>query len=271
MWASTTTVILFIREGKNMFDCHVHTKFSTDSKMNIEDALKRASDLNTGLIITEHMDLKYPVEGKFAFEPDEYFSEYSKYRNDKLLLGVEMGIREDCALENRKLAQSYGFDYIIGSVHVVDNIDIYESIFYEGRDKKEVYSQYLNAMIESIKKHDFIDSLGHIDYIARYARFDDNEIYYRDFTYEIDEILRILIQNEKAIEINTRRIGNSNTVKSLIQIYKRYYELGGKIVTIGSDSHTKEDIGANFNIAKEMVDMCNLKIVYFKGRKPYYL
>ncbi len=253
-----------------MFDCHVHTKFSTDSKMNIEDALKRASGLNIGMIITEHMDLKYPFEGKFAFDPEEYFNKYSKYRNDKLLLGVEMGIREDCLEENKRLAQSYGFDYIIGSVHVVDNIDIYEGIFYEGRDKKEVYSQYLNAMLESIKKHDFIDSLGHIDYIARYARFDDNEIYYREFENEIDEILKILIQNEKAIEINTRRIGNSKVVSSLIQIYKRYYELGGRIVTIGSDSHTQENIGANFDIAKEMVDMCNLKMVYYKDRKPYF-
>lgn len=254
-----------------MFDCHVHTRFSTDSKMSVEDALKRASDLNLGLIVTEHMDLKYPDEGKFTFNPEEYFNEYSKYRNDKLLLGVEMGIREDCLEENKILAQSYGFDYIIGSVHVVDNIDIYESVFYEGRDKKEVYLQYLNAMLESIKKHDFIDSLGHIDYIARYARFDDNEIYYRDFAEKIDEILKILIQNEKAMEINTRRIGKPGVVEALIQIYKRYYELGGRIVTIGSDSHISEHIGANFSAAEEMADMCNLKIVYYKERKPYFL
>lgn len=64
-------------------------------------------------------------------------------------------------------------------------------------------------MLECIEKYVFIDSLGHIDYIARYARFEDNEIYYMDFRNEIDEILRTLIQNEKAIEINTRRIGDS--------------------------------------------------------------
>lgn len=254
-----------------MFDSHVHTRFSTDSKMNIEDALKKASDLNLGLILTEHMDIKYPVEGKFNFNPKAYFNEYSKYRNDKLLLGVEMGIRPDCLEENKELEESYQFDYIIGSVHVVDNIDIYQRVFYEGRSKKEVYLQYLNAMLESIKTHDFIDSLGHIDYIARYARYDDNEIYYRDFSDEIDEILKVLIQNEKAIEINTRRMKDQKAVDALIKIYKRYYELGGRIVTIGSDSHIPENIGSGFDTAKEMADRCSLKIVYYKERRPYFL
>lgn len=254
-----------------MFDCHVHTQFSTDSKMNIEDALKRASDLDIGIIITEHIDLNYPAEGKFIFSTENYFRDYAKYRNDKLLLGIEMGIREDCVEENKKLAQNDQIDYIIGSVHVIDNVDLFESIFYEGRSKKVVYSHYLRTMLECIKKHDFIDSLGHIDYIARYARFEDNEIYYMDFRDEIDEILKTLIQNEKAIEINTRRIGDSKAVDSLIQIYRRYHELGGRIVTIGSDAHTPENIGANFNNAKEIADMCNLKMVYFKERKLNYL
>ena len=117
--------------GASMFDTHVHTRFSTDSQMDIMDAAKRASDLTLGLIITEHIDLKYPIKDKFVFNPEEYFSDYLKYRNDKLLLGLEMGLREDCLEENKKLADSYDFDYIIGSIHVVDNIDLFEKEFYE--------------------------------------------------------------------------------------------------------------------------------------------
>lgn len=254
-----------------MFDCHVHTKFSTDSKMNLEDAAKKAYDLNLGLIITEHIDLKYPVEGNFIFSPEEYLQEYSRYRNDKLLLGLEMGMREDCIEENKRLEGSYDFDYIIGSIHVVDNIDLFESIFYEGRDKKEVYSHYLKAMLQCIKKHDFVDSLGHIDYIARYGKFEDKELYYRDFADEIDEILKILVQSERSIEINTRRFGEPGVVENLIPIYKRYYELGGRIVTVGSDSHRTDNIGHAFGAAKEIADKCNLKMVYYKKRKPCYL
>lgn len=254
-----------------MFDTHVHTRFSTDSQMDIMDAAKRASDLTLGLIITEHIDLKYPIKDKFVFNPEEYFSDYLKYRNDKLLLGLEMGLREDCLEKNKKLADSYDFDYIIGSIHVVDNIDLFEKEFYEGRDKKEVYSHYLKTMLQCIKSHDFVDSLGHIDYIARYANYEDNEMHYSDFTDEIDEIFKVLIQNEKSIEINTRRMGDPKVVESLTQIYNRYYELGGRIVTIGSDSHRPNNIGQNFDAAKEIADKCNLKMVYYKERKPYYL
>lgn len=263
--------IYSFQEVYELFDTHVHTKFSTDSKMDIVDAVKRASDLDIGIIITEHMDLKYPVEGKFIMDAAQYLNEYSKYRNKRLLLGVEMGMREDCVKENSALSQSYEFDYIIGSVHVVDNIDIYESQFYEGRSKKEVYLQYLNAIYECIKSHYFIDSLGHIDYIARYARFENKELYYGDFQETIDEILKLLIKNEKAIEINTRRIESSSAVEALLQIYRRYHELGGKIVTVGSDAHNPESIGKEFETAKEIADRCGLQIVYYKERKPCYI
>lgn len=254
-----------------MFDCHIHTKFSTDSQMDIEDAAKRASELNLGLIITEHVDLKYPMNGKFIFNPGEYFKEYSKYRDDNLLLGLEMGMREDCVEENKRFASGYAFDYIIGSIHVVDDIDLFETAVYEGKSKKEVYSNYLNTMLQCIKKHDFVDCLGHIDYICRYAKYEDNEMHYRDFIEEIDEILRELIKTGRAIEINTRRLMESEVVNNLIPIYKRYHELGGVIVTVGSDSHRLNNIGHGFDAAGEIAERCGLKMVYYKERKLYYV
>ena len=104
-----------------MFDTHVHTKFSTDSKMEIEDAIKAAKDKKISLIITEHMDLKFPKEGLFCFDVDDYFKKYSKYRGDNLLLGIEIGMKDDCVEESRELIKSKPFDYVIGSVHLVDN------------------------------------------------------------------------------------------------------------------------------------------------------
>ncbi len=254
-----------------MFDCHVHTKFSTDSKMNIEDAAKRASELNLGLIITEHIDIKYPIEDKFVFKPEEYFKEYSKYRNDNLLLGLEMGMREDCVEENRDIASGYAFDYIIGSIHVVDNVDLFEDKVYEGRSKKEVYSGYLYTLLQCIKKHDFVDCLGHIDYICRYAKYGDNEMHYLDFSEEIDEILKELVNTGRAIEINTRRLMKAEVVNNLIPLYKRYHELGGVIVTVGSDAHLINNIGYGFGAAGEIVERCGLKMVYYKERKLHYV
>lgn len=253
-----------------MFDTHVHTKISSDSKMELEDAIKAAKGKNISLIITEHMDLKFPKEGLFCFDVDKYFKEYSPYRCDNLLLGVEIGMKDDCIEESRELVKNNPFDYAIGSIHLVDNMDVYYEDYYQGNDKKKAYEKYLNAMLRNVQQYDFIDSMGHIDYISRYSRYDDKEIYYSDFSDIIDEILKTLVEKDKCMELNTRRLNDENASKNLITIYKRYRELGGRHVTIGSDAHTPEAIGSNFDLAKEIVDLCDLKVVYFKERKKEY-
>jgi len=250
-----------------MFDSHVHTKFSSDSEMEITEAIKVSHNLNLGLIITEHMDVGFPSAGSNTFCLPAFFNEYSKYRCDNVLLGIELGMRPDLIDQVKNVAVSYPFDQIIGSVHVVDKMDTYQKSFYEGRSKTTVYEQYLKYIISCIKTHDFIDTLGHIDYIARYNNYFDKELYYDEYIEYIDEILLLLAEREKAIEINTNRLSNHDAAVNLTKIYKRFKELGGKYATIGSDAHTTENIGRSFNIAKEICDVCNLKIVHFKEGK----
>jgi histidinol-phosphatase (PHP family) len=254
-----------------MFDCHVHTEFSTDSSMKLKDAIKKAKDIGIGLIITEHMDLKYPVEGNFQFDVKRYFKEYGYLKNDKVLLGIELGLRTDCTDENKIIALENPFDYVIGSIHVVNGIDIYQDYFYAEKDKNQAYEEYFKFMYECVKESDFFDSLGHIDYIARYAPFEDTEIYYDIYSDYIDEVLKILSNREKAIEVNTRRINDKKAAENILTILKRFNELGGKYVTIGSDAHNTSDIGNNFNIALDLVEKSNLKVVYFKERKMEYI
>jgi histidinol-phosphatase (PHP family) len=254
-----------------LFDSHVHTRFSTDSKMKIEAAIKRAAELNIGIITTEHMDLNCPIPNKFRFDPAQYYKEYGKYRSDKVLLGIELGMINDGVLNNKELIESCPFDYVIGSIHIVDDKDIFYEDFYINKSKKEAYEHYLRYMLQCIKTHNFIDSLGHIDYIARYARYEDKEIYYEDFTEYIDEILKTIAENGKSLELNTRRLNNSEAVKNLEKIYKRFYALGGRTLTIGSDAHNVDSIGSSFDIAKAITESSNLRIVYYKARKPEYI
>jgi histidinol-phosphatase (PHP family) len=235
--------------------------------MTIDDAIRKAEEVSMGLIVTEHMDLKYPIQNKFRFDLDDYFIRYNNYRNDNLLLGIEMGMRPDCYKDYNAMSDKYDFDYILGSVHLVDGIDIYDAKYYENENKQKAYTNYFDWMLKCIKQFDFIDSLAHIDYIARYARFDDQEIYYKEFSDCIDEVLKVIAESNKAIEINTRRIGNFESRKNLVQVYKRFAELGGKFVTLGSDSHNHQEIGGNFKEAVEIADICGLKIVHFKERK----
>lgn len=253
-----------------MFDTHLHCNFSTDSNMKIEEAVEFSKENKMGLIVTEHMDLKYPVPNKFIFDIPSYFKEYEKFRSENFLLGVEIGMRMNCIDENRNVAYGHAFDYIIGSVHLVNDKDIYYDEYYNNKTKIQAYREYLFYILQCLKQHTFIDSLGHIDYICRYAKYENKELYYEEYKEVIDEILSILISNNIAIEINTRRFENRESINSLIPIYKRYKELGGQFVTIGSDAHFVNKLGKNIKIGFDIAEICNLKVVYFKERKLFY-
>ena len=250
-----------------LFDTHVHTRYSSDSDMAIEKAISSAAELGLGISITEHMDMAHPEPDVF-FDVKQYFQDYTKYRSDKVLLGIELGMRTECLQANRNIISNYPFDFVIGSIHFVDNIEIYQASFYRSRTKHDTYSRYFQAMLSCLQIYDFVDSVGHIDYISRYARYDDPELYYHEFSDWIDEILKIAAHNEKAIEINTRRLASPEAVTILLPIYKRFYELGGRMVTLGSDAHKPEAVGNRMNIARDMAEACKLKVVYFKQRKP---
>lgn len=253
-----------------LFDSHMHTCFSTDSKMKMDEAVARGRELDIGITITEHMDIAYPEPMSFIFDVEKYFADYNAFRSEKVLLGIEIGMRSDCLEENCKLVEKYPFDYVIGSVHVIDNIDIYAAEFYHERNKKDVYEQYFKTMKQCVTCYDGIHSLGHIDYIARYARFKDPEVYYHEFKDYIDEVLVILAQKGKALEINTRRLGTKEAVEIIMPIYKRFYEVGGRLVTIGSDAHHVKDIGRGLDVGLEVAERSKLDVVYFKDGKPQY-
>lgn len=254
-----------------MIDSHIHTEFSSDSEMKLQHGLEHSKNNGLGMIITEHLDLKFPTGTDFTFDIDKYFNDYEKYRSGKFMLGIEMGMQNICIEENRDIARRYPFDYIIGSIHAAGGQDVFDEKFYEGKTKKEAFEQYFLSMLECVKQYNFIDSLGHIDYISRYATFNDKEIYYHEFNEYINEVLKAIVHNEKVIELNTRRLNNKGAYNNLISIYKAYNQLGGKYVTIGSDAHDVEDIGKNFLLANKLCEICNLKPVYFKERKMEYM
>ncbi len=254
-----------------MVDSHIHTEFSADSEMKLDNALNHASKMGLGMTITEHLDLKFPTGTDFTFDINKYFNEYEKYRGNEFMLGIEIGMQDICLEENREIINKYPFDYVIGSIHVAKGSDIYNPKTYEGKTKKEAFEEYFSSMVDSVKRYDFIDSLGHIDYISRYSTYPDNEIHYHEFKGYIDAVLKAIVHNDKVMEINTRRLGNVEAYNNLIYIYNAYKQIGGNYVTIGSDAHHAEDIGSNFMVASRICDICNLKPVYFKNRKMEHM
>ena len=254
-----------------MIDSHIHTEFSSDSEMKLEQGIEQAKKIGFGMILTEHLDLKFPSGTDFTFDIDKYFNDYGKFKSNNFMLGIEIGMQEISLEDNRKIASNYPFDYIIGSIHAAMGEDTYSIKTYENKPKKETFESYFSSMVDCVKKYDFIDSLGHIDYISRYATYHDNEIHYHEFKEYIDGVLKAIVNNEKVIEINTRRLNNEVAYTNLIDIYTAYKQIGGKYVTIGSDAHHAEDIGNNFILASRICEICNLKPVYFKNRKMEYM
>ncbi|MDY6269304.1 MAG: histidinol-phosphatase HisJ family protein [Selenomonadaceae bacterium] len=250
-----------------IFDSHSHTSFSADSDMMADDALAAARGQGLGLVFTEHLDVDFPGELDFSFDPATYWATYEKLRGDDLRLGIEVGMQAETVEVSRAFVARAPFDLVIGSVHLLHGIDIYEKECFEGHEKDELYREYFRTMAEMITCHDFVDVLGHIDYIARTAPYENPELSYGQFADDIDDVLRAAIDHDIVLELNTRRLGSRRSLKELAPIYARYHELGGKYVTLGSDAHTAEAIGTNFAIAEDFAEAMKLSIVTFSARK----
>ena len=158
------------------------------------------------------------------------------------------------------LCKNYDFDFIIASSHICNGKDPYYPPFYEGRSEEEAYREYFASIIDNIKKFKNFDVYGHLDYVVRYGPNMDAEYTYEKYRDLLDEILKLLIEEEKGIEINTG--GVKRGLKDLhpcTEIVKRYRELGGEIITIGSDAHSPEAITAHFDRAANMLQECGFK------------
>ena len=250
-----------------LFDSHLHTEVSADSEMKAEDALARAEALGIGLVFTEHIDFSYQGKLSFIFSPEDYWKNYEPLRGERLSLGVELGmVPGELEMAKAFLARA-PFDEVIGSIHLIDGGDIYEPSTYEGKTQQEVYLRYFTLMRDMVRENPYIDTLAHIDYIARYAPYEEPGISYADWQDAVDGVLRAVVETDTALEINTRRFGDRFAMKELAPIYRRFAEMGGRLVTIGSDAHRTEVVGAHLSLAVQMAEAYGLEIVTFRERK----
>ena len=250
-----------------LFDSHVHTEVSADSEMKARDALAAAEAQGIGLVFTEHIDFSYQGKLDFIFSPEAYWEMYEPLRGERLSLGVELGmVPGELDMAKAFLARA-PFDEVIGSIHLIDGGDIYEPSTYEGKTQQDVYLRYFTLMRDMVRQNPYIDTLAHIDYIARYAPYERPDISYEVWHDAIDGVLRAVVETETALEINTRRFGDRLAMKELAPIYRRYAELGGRDVTLGSDAHKKETVGAHLALAAQMAEAYGLQTVTFHERK----
>ncbi|XCP83623.1 histidinol-phosphatase HisJ family protein [Roseburia hominis] len=259
-------------------DCHMHTGFSTDSEAAPEEMIKAA--IGKGLkavCITDHEDKDYPNPEEFYIDFPRYVQTIDKlkeaYRGQiDVRMGVEIGLQPHLGDYYRQLTESYSFDFVIGSVHVVRGMDPYYPEFYEGRSDADAYRETLEETIRDIRNVPDFDTLGHLDYVVRYGRKKAEEYSYQKFSDQIDEILRLLIWHGKGLELNTAGLKYGLPfAHPHPDVLRRYRELGGEIITVGSDAHRPEHVAYDFDKAAGILTQCGFRYyAEFIGRKPIF-
>jgi len=264
------------------FDYHTHTSHSHDSSASINDMIEKAIELKlTEYAITDHIDFSYPDLKILSPQEPEIIMQSmlaAKERYDgkiKILCGAEFGLRPDTAKVTEAIAEKIDYDIIIGSAHVDDiQLEGFHSYQFSSHyDKHTAYTIYFENMLETVKSCDAFDVLGHMDYIKRYARYSDNSLEYDDYKEIIDEILKVIIRKDKGIEINTsgyfRGLGHPHPQ---IEFIKRYIQLGGAIITIGSDAHKPSAIAYGYDAAYDILRNLGIRyIAAFDKRIPKFI
>jgi histidinol-phosphatase (PHP family) len=253
-----------------MFDYHVHTNFSGDCNTPMEEVILAAIKKNIkSLCFTEHLDYDYPnTDYNLLLEQDKYFNTFYSLR-DKYLnyidlkLGIEIGIQPHLYEKYNEYLNKHPFDFVICSTHTVDRQDIHNGDYFKHRSSNEAVEGYYIDILNVVNSYQNYDVYGHLNFIDRYTKYYNYmNVNYNKIKQIIDEILIKIIKNNKGIEVNTSglRYGMNCTLPNR-DILIRYKELGGTLITTGSDSHYSEHIGAGFLDLYELLKSIGFKYV----------
>ena len=265
-------------------DMHVHTCFSSDSTAPVEDQIRKAISLGMKHIaITDHQDYDYPAWHSIYLLSDTGDTEgylnglravREKYAEQiEVLFGIELGLQVHLGEMLNKYVAKYPFDFVIGSTHCYDGRDTEDPALYADRSEEEACRAYFQTELDNIAATDAYDVVGHIDFVLRDLPSKNRYFTYAKYAELLDEILLTVIRKGKGIECNTktlyRGMGQPGPDTSVL---RRYRELGGEIITFGSDAHRPDWIGGSFDEASKIVRDCGFRYYcIYKERSPVFL
>ena len=241
-------------------DYHVHS-VSPDARAPMKDMCEAALQRGlTEIAFTDHYEFyAHGIHRQFFHEEylKEYWNSIEQCRElfaGRLTIrsGMEFGQLHLCPEEAFSIIRKYPFDYLIGSVHKIENVDL-EKMEYTKKTVPQITESYYRHLIELSARGEY-DCLGHLDLVKRHLVRNGFAVDYDEYADYIDEILKNVIARGKGIEINTSGIrqGTGEPMPGL-RTLKRYRELGGIILTVGSDSHRPKDVGAELDGAEKLM------------------
>ena len=231
-----------------MFDFHMHSRVSFDGH-DTGEAMARAA-LAAGLTeicFTDHLDYDPMGQmGILAFDTDVYNREYDTLEIPglKIRRGMEFGMTPDNKQQFLQDLNRRPFDFVLGSVHFVDDQDVYFDDYWDGKSIFQAERRYLESTLECVQIHDDFDVLAHLTYISKtHAHPAPRPVSYEAHKELIDAILQVLVAKGKGLELNTSGKDRCGAFLPDADIFRRFRELGGQIVTVGSDAHRTNRVG----------------------------
>ena len=258
-----------------MFDYHMHSKVSFDGKDSGLAMARAAREAGLKEIcFTDHRDYD-PLEqmGILAFDTEVYNREYDglEIPGLKIRRGMEFGMTADNLEQFKKDLTRRHFDFVLGSVHFVDDQDVYFDGYWHDKTVFEAERRFLEATLDCVRIHDDYDVLAHLTYIGKArCHHDHRPVPYAEHREIIEEILKILAQKGRGMEINTSGIDRCGGFLPTADYLRRFKELGGEIVTVGSDAHDTRRVGQYTREACEILKDIFGYVCTFEDRKPIF-
>ncbi|MCM1328038.1 MAG: histidinol-phosphatase HisJ family protein [Ruminococcus sp.] len=278
----------------NLIDCHTHTQFSVDSEADITEMIEKAVSLGlAAYAVTDHCECNrwYSAE----HYPDEDTYRYYDFGRDfensvsavtelkekyggklNLICGVEMGQATHDYGIAEKIVSDSRVDFVIGSMHQLPKTEDFAFMDYGKMSPKDIADLAERYFLEINKlcKWGKFDVLGHLTYILRYMEGEGGvKVDMSPYEEIIRDSFKLLIQNGKGIEINTsglrQKYGDVFPSLYWVKIFK---EMGGEVLSLGSDAHTAEDLGKGIAEGAEIAKAAGFEyLCYFKERKPNFI
>ena len=258
-----------------MFDFHMHSRVSFDSDEESAKMLRIAEQKGLSEIcFTDHYDFNdVDRNDRDIFKIEDYKQEYDGLTSKKVKIrhGVEFGLTHWNKIELENLVKSYNFDFVIGSVHTVSGYDPYFKEYWTYHGNENAFKNYLIQTLDCVKYHNGFDVLGHINYPSKSIHNPTNTPFrYSEYPDICDEIMKTIAGKGIGIEINTSGFDRIGEFLPSYDYVRRFKELGGEIITVGSDAHTCDRVGQYVNKALEIAKDVFGYVCTFEKRKPIF-
>lgn len=262
-----------------LYDYHVHSNHSTDGNNTVFEICQSA--IKKGLkeiVITDHFEPSRFNEKYAQYKPYDYWLDVAlanelHKKNLKVKLGIELGQPHLFMDSSSALTKLIPYDYVIGSAHKFPSGLDCSEIDYNSYSIEDICQLYIEQIKNLVLNSDF-DCVGHIDLIKRYG----TKVYNKRVTLMtqqelLSEVFKIIIAKGKGIEINTSGLRQSpKEPLPGIDVLKLYFELGGEILTIGSDAHYAKDVGKDLTSAIKNAEAVGFKyLTIYNNRKPEWI